>query len=130
MLALEIYDYLFFLRRNSGLWLLVLLSLLLGQLRFCSLDSWHEALLKRVHQRDSSSAWTSPPLGVRLLLLHATKAVQVPGVQGLRWLLELVIELELVWISRSNTDLLLSEFRLLFLHDRLRCLDIGCWSLW
>ena len=130
MLALEIYDYLFFLRRNSGLWLLVLLSLLLGQLRFCSLDSWHEALLKRVHQRGSSSAWTSPPLGVRLLLLHATKAVQVPGVQGLRWLLELVIELELVWISRSNTDLLLSEFRLVFLHDRLRCLDIGCWSLW
>ena len=130
MLALEIHDYLFFLRRNSGLWLLVLLSLLLGQLSFRSLDSWHEALLKRIHQRDSSFAWTGSALDVRLLLLDTTETVQVPGVQALGWLLKLVIELKLVWISRSNTDLLLGEFRLLFLNNCLRCLDAGCWSLW
>ena len=130
MLALEIYYYLLFLGRNSGLWLLVLLSLLLGQLSFRSLDSRHEALLKRIHQRDSSFAWTGSALGVRLLLLGTTKTVQVPGVQGLRWLLKLVIELKLVWISRSNTDLLLSEFWFLFLNDCLRCLDAGCWPLW
>ena len=128
-MALEIYYYLVFLRRNSALWLLVLLGLLLGKLSSCSLHPWDEALLQRIHQRGGSPARSSSALSVHLLLLDAAEAVQVPGVHGLGPLLELVVELELSRIGWRDANLLLGERRPPVLYNGLGRFDLRCLSV-